>query len=158
MQAVHPNDTAGSAHLRLCQLRLLVGRQHVALRAADGRGVVQAAAAARQPPAVPAVHHRRRLLLLRHDLLPDGFMSEAGLSRQWALRRRAAAALLLLHGRQDRVHGCRGRRLAPPILLLLLTVLWQAEHGAHNQLVFGRLSAQHGQVEQIVGQCLVVQA
>lgn len=121
--------------------------------------MVQAAAAARQPPAaVPAVHRHRWLLLLRHNLLPDGLVRETSLGRQLA-RRRRAAALLLLHGCQDGVHWRRRRRrLPPPVLLLLLAVLGQAQHGAHHQLVLWRLSAQHGQVEEVVSQRLVIQA
>lgn len=119
---------------------------------------MQAAAAARQPPAaVPAMHRHRRLLLLRHNLLPDGLVRQAGLGRQLA-RRRRTAALLLLHGCQDGIHWRSRRRLPPTVLLLLLAVLGQAQHGAHHQLVLGRLSAQHGQVEEVVGQCFVVQA
>jgi hypothetical protein len=116
------------------------------------------------------------LVLLRYDLLPDGFMRQAPARASGGSRRRARAAaarraattpvlllllllLLLLHGRVQGVGRRRGgRRLAPAILLLLLAVLRQAEHRAHHELIVLWLSAQHGQVEQIVRQRVVVYA
>lgn len=115
-------------------------------------------AAALHAPAIAAL----RRLLLAHNLLPDGLVRQpaaALLQRRPAGGAAAAAALLLLNGCEHGVDGCRGaQRLAPPVLLLLLAVLGQAEHGAHDQLILRGLSAQHGQVEQVVCQRLIVQA